>query len=166
MTDPAPSAVRARTTATAPPAAKASAPLCPEEGVKLAVSDIDGAMGLRAVGITLRNCGKSTFTINGYPLIQVLDEDRKVLEVAVLNGTDNVYHLGQPSAEPKRVDVAPGGSAQASMLWRNLTTDGETVVKGAYINIATSSGRAWQLSPLTVDLGNTGKLAVGPWMAE
>lgn len=120
-------------------------------------------MGLRAVGVTLRNCGQNTYTVNGYPAIQILDADHKALEVTVLNGTESVAHIEQYAGEPKRIDIAPGGSVVAVLLWRNLTNDAETVVKGSYVNIAPASGQPWQTLPLTFDPGNTGKLAVSPW---
>src|SRR5690349_15614194 len=48
-------------------------PQCLEPGVELTVGEVDAAMGLRAVGITLRNCGTGTYTVNGYPVVDVLD---------------------------------------------------------------------------------------------
>jgi hypothetical protein len=39
---------------------------------------VDAAMGLRALGILLINCGTRDYTAGGYPVVRVLDADRKV----------------------------------------------------------------------------------------
>ena len=153
----------ARTPVASPSTTVPSGPQCLDPGVELSTGGIDGAMGLRAVGVTLRNCGASTYTVNGYPLIEVLDADGNVLEVTVLNGVENVSRVEQYAGPPQRIAVAPGGSVVALLLWRNLTTDAATVAKGAYLSIAPAGGQPRHMLPLVVDLGNTGRLAVSPW---
>lgn len=151
------------------PAPASSAPPVPSPrclaGVSLSVGEVDAAMGLRAVGLTLRNCGTGTYTVNGYPAVDVLDADGKVLDVAVLDGTSNVATIEQFDVPPRRVDVPPGGTAVAVLVWRNLTTDAETVAKGAYLRVAAAAGGPRHTLTLAVDPGNTGRLAVSPWSA-
>ncbi|MEV0135563.1 DUF4232 domain-containing protein [Dactylosporangium sp. NPDC050688] len=142
-----------------------TAPQCLAPGVALSVGEVDAALGLRAVGITLRNCGTATYTVQGYPAVDVLDADRKVLDVTVLDGTSNVATIERYDAPPERLAVPPGGTAVAVLVWRNLTTDAATVAKGAYVSVAPVDGQARHVLALSVDPGNTGRLAVSPWTA-
>ncbi|GAA3191726.1 DUF4232 domain-containing protein [Dactylosporangium siamense] len=148
-----------------PPVVAPPSPACLAPGVALTVGEVDAAMGLRAVGLTLRNCGTATYTVNGYPAVELLDADRAPLDVAVLNGTSNVSTIERFSGPPKRVDVKPGGTAVAVLVWRNLTTDAATVAKGEYLSVAPAQGQPRHVLALMVDPGNTGKLAVSPWTA-
>jgi hypothetical protein len=139
---------------------------CVPPGVALSVGEVEGAMGLRAVTLTLRNCGTATYTANGYPAVDVLDADRRVLDVTVLDGVSNVTSIERYAGPPQRVDVPPGGTAFAVLVWRNLTTDAATVAKGAYLSVAPADGQPRHTLTLFVDPGNTGRLAVSPWTAS
>jgi hypothetical protein len=140
-------------------------PTCLTSGVIMSVGEVDAAMGLRAVGVTLRNCGTTVYRLNGYPDITVLDADQKVLDVKVLDGTSNVAIIERyDGVQPKRVDVRPGGTAFVVLVWRNLTTDAEKVAKGAYLTVTPSPGGPSQTLPLLTDPGNTGKMGVSPWL--
>ncbi|MEU0563001.1 DUF4232 domain-containing protein [Dactylosporangium sp. NPDC006015] len=144
----------------------APAPTCDAAGVALSVGEVDAAMGLRAVGVTLRNCGTTVYTLNGYPDIAVLDAEQRPLDVAVLDGTANVATIERyDGVRPKRLDVPPGGTAVAVLVWRNLTTDAATVAKGEYISVAAAPGQARHTLTLSTDPGNTGKMGVSPWVA-
>jgi hypothetical protein len=156
--DPAPSSVQS-------PTASAATPRCSDQGVEFTVGEVDGAMGLRAVGLTLRNCGTASYAVNGYPVIDLLDADRKVLRVAVLHGTEHVSRIERFAGPPKRIVVAPGRKVGAVLVWRNLTTVAEEVATGDYLSVAPTAGQPRQEVALTVDLGNTGRLAVSPWTA-
>ena len=37
------------------------------EGVAITLGEVDGARGLRAAGITVRNCSRELYTLQGYP---------------------------------------------------------------------------------------------------
>jgi hypothetical protein len=151
------------TAAPSPTAPEGSTPQCLDPGVEVSVGEVDGALGLRAVGITLRNCGAGNYSVDGYPVIEVLDADRTVLAVTVYHGTENVSRIERYAGPPKRIDVAPGGSVVAVLVWRNVTTDAATVAKGAYVRVAPAGGQPPHTLALDVDPGNTGKLAVSPW---
>lgn len=48
---------------------------CPSSGVRMLPDLVEAAMGLRAMGVTLTNCGEKTYTLKGYPSIQLLDAE-------------------------------------------------------------------------------------------
>ncbi|WP_394429142.1 DUF4232 domain-containing protein [Streptomyces sp. SGAir0957] len=50
--------------ASAPAAPAVSGP-CPDSGMRVTAGDVEAAMGLRALTVTLTNCGKATFTLFG-----------------------------------------------------------------------------------------------------
>ncbi|MET7423429.1 DUF4232 domain-containing protein [Dactylosporangium sp. NPDC005555] len=138
---------------------------CLDPGVSLSVGEVDAAMGLRAVGVTLRNCGTAVYTVQGYPEVDILDTDRRVLDVTVLDGTAAVATIERYDVPPKRLDVPPGGIAVAVLVWRNLTTDAATVAKGAYVSVAPAPGLPRHTLSLMTDPGNTGKMGISPWIA-
>ncbi|GAA3391780.1 DUF4232 domain-containing protein [Cryptosporangium minutisporangium] len=153
-----------RAASPSPSATGSLGPTCLEPGVEVTVGEVSAAMGLRAVGLTLRNCGTDPYTVQGYPVIEVLDADRRTLPAKVLHGTEHVHRLESFAGPPERIVVAPGESVGASLLWRNLTTVGETVVNGAYLRVAPAAGQATHTLTFSVDLGNTGRLAVSHWI--
>ncbi|SDT57028.1 DUF4232 domain-containing protein [Actinoplanes derwentensis] len=134
------------------------------QGARIALSETEGAMGLRATGIELYNCGKKSFTVDGYPVLDVLGEDRAELDVQTLHGVEKVHQVEQWIVSPKRITVRPGESARALLLWRNLTTD--KVETGAFVSIAAAEGQPRHVLAEVVDVGSTGKVAVSPWVAD
>ncbi|MFH8748526.1 DUF4232 domain-containing protein [Streptomyces rimosus] len=147
------------------PTAKPSrtAPACPEDGVVIKGLPVNAAMGTRAMGITLTNCGTSPYKINGYPGVRVLDEHRKPLDVKIAHGSDIVDDVG-----PEPLTLKPGEHATAVLMWRNRVTDVTGgAVNGAYLALtpAEDGGRPQTVREL-VDLGSTGKLGVTAWHRE
>ncbi|MGW4461198.1 DUF4232 domain-containing protein [Micromonospora sp. NPDC004704] len=142
-------------TATGGPREAAS---CPASGVLVSTSPTDAAMGLRGMGIVLFNCGTEPFPLNGYPVVRVLDAEREPLAVRVENGTA----LGGEDPGPKEITVYPGGTAYASVRWRNTVTDGE-IAEGAYLEVAPAAGQPAQTVAKHLDLGTTGRLEVHAW---
>ncbi|THA61684.1 DUF4232 domain-containing protein [Streptomyces sp. A0958] len=143
--------------------APAAAGACPASGVRVTTDRGDAAMGLRVVGIHLENCGTTGYRLDGYPALQLLDENRKpVTGVNVLHGTDKISSGIGGDAAPRPVTLAPGEFAYADLAWRNTTTDGDPV-NVPYARVTAKPGAA----PVTVtpelDLGTTGRLGVGPW---
>ena len=139
-------------------------PTCPPEGVVVSAGPVDGAMGLRAVTLRLANCGRTPYTVRGYPDLGVLDEDGGDVPVEVSRG----FPPGDPvvDAPPTTVVIGPGRAAVAPVMWRLLVeADGTESVTGP-LTVAPAKGRDRQKSGLDVDLGTTRKLTVGAWRAE
>ncbi|MEU8656409.1 DUF4232 domain-containing protein [Actinoplanes philippinensis] len=136
------------------------------DGREISVGEGDAASGLRAVGIRLRNCGGDAYQIMGYPDLGVLDEDRKPLDLRVLHGVGEVTALPPWQVEPKRLTVEPGETVHALLVWRNLTTDAETVAVGEFVSVAEKTGQPRHVLALHIDAGNTGKVAISPWTSQ
>ncbi|WP_170324005.1 DUF4232 domain-containing protein [Cryptosporangium phraense] len=149
--------------ATTPVPAPSSGPRCLDPGVEISVGETEGAAGLRLVTLQLRNCGTRPYTVQGYPVVTVLDADGRATDVRTFHGTQHVYTLGRPDPPPRRVTLAPGERARAALIWRNLTTAAETVVVGEYLRVAPAPGAPAHRLTLHVDPGNTGTMAVSPW---
>jgi hypothetical protein len=149
----------ARVTGSAPPA-------CPEAGIVIRAGVADAASGLRVLPVELVNCGSRPYTVNGFPAVRVLDDDRKPLAVTVGDGSLAIAVVEGFDAAPKPVTLQPGEQAVAKLLWRNTYTDPTvTPVNGSYLDIAPAAGESWQtVTPgARIDLGNTGKLGVSAW---
>ncbi|MFF5491924.1 DUF4232 domain-containing protein [Streptomyces aquilus] len=143
-------------------ASSASGP-CPASGVRVYADRGDAAMGLRVVGLHLVNCGTGTYELNGYPGLELLDEDHgKVDGVRILHGTDAISTGAGGDGSPRPLTLRPGEAARTTLAWRNTTQAGEAV-NAPYVRVRPKPGAA----PVTVtpelDLGTTGRLGVGPW---
>jgi hypothetical protein len=152
-----------------PPTASASTgPACPASGVTVTAGQVEAASGLRALKVDLVNCGTVPYTANGYPVLRVLDADRKPLAVTVAEGTAKISRIDGFDGPPKPVAVAPGGRATAVLVWRNTVADSSVpATTGVHIEVAPAEGESAQLvSPEGgVDLGTTGTIATSPWVA-
>ncbi|MCL6732106.1 DUF4232 domain-containing protein [Streptomyces neyagawaensis] len=138
---------------------------CPSSGVRMLPGLVEAAMGLRAMTVTLTNCGTKPYTVNGYPSVQVLDEDRETVDVRVLRGPQEIT-TGVPDPGPHEVTLKPGESATTSLVWRNTVTEADVpAVNAPYLRVATAKGRPAQvLAPDGgIDLGTTGRLGTGAW---
>ncbi|MFC9951147.1 DUF4232 domain-containing protein [Streptomyces prasinus] len=143
--------------------APAEAGTCPASGVRVSVDKGDAAMGLRVVGLHLDNCGTRAYTVEGYPLLELLDEDLGPVDgVEILDGSGGITTGAGPDEPPRPVRLAPGESATAGLVWRNTTEFG-TAVNVPHVRVRAKEGA----DPVTVtphlDLGTTGKLGVRPW---
>ncbi|MFD9099672.1 DUF4232 domain-containing protein [Streptomyces virginiae] len=153
----------------APVPAPTSGPPCPEGGVRLVETGGDAAMGLRVEGFQLVNCGMEAYVLEGYPGVSLRDARNDPLEVAVEHGAAGIT-TGVPNIEaaPQRVTLAPGQAAAWSVVWRNLVTDSTVpATTAAVMEIEPRPGapRLWLRLARPFDLGNTGKLGIGPWTA-
>ncbi|WP_165945113.1 DUF4232 domain-containing protein [Micromonospora sp. KC723] len=152
-----------------PPAPSASTgPECPTSGVALTAGQVEAASGLRAMKVRMVNCGATPYPVNGYPVLRLLDADRKPLTLTVAEGTSTISRIAGFDGPPKPVTLGSGGEATAVLVWRNTVTDtGVPATTGVHIEVAPASGQRGQL--LTphggVDLGTTGTLATSPWVA-
>jgi hypothetical protein len=132
-------------------------------------------MGLRYLGLEMINCGSRPFEVNGHPAVRVLDKDQQPEPVSVAEGTQGITVDERIDAPARPVTIQPGEKARADIVWRNTTLDGKAV-NGALLEVAPVAGQPVQIvtptyvtsvneeeKPLTIDLGTTGKLGVGPW---
>lgn len=139
-------------------------PTCSPAGVSVRGEEPSAAMGLRVMTLELVNCGKKTYTLNGYPAIRVLDEDGKALDVRVSHGSAGIATLDNFDAAPRPVTLRPGEKAVAGLAWRNTVTDTTTpAVTGSQVEVTPATGRPAHTVTEMLDLGNTGKLGVSPW---
>ncbi|MEV7774512.1 DUF4232 domain-containing protein [Kitasatospora sp. NPDC086791] len=150
------------------PTAEAPRPAgpCPASGLRLYADQGDAAMGLRVVGLHLRNCGTATVTLDGYPVLQPLDQDHRPVDgVRLLSGGAEIATGTGADNPPQRIALRPGEGARATLVWRNTTGDGAPV-NAPYLRVRATPDAA----PVTVtpelDLGTTGRLGIGAWARE
>ncbi|WP_105972244.1 DUF4232 domain-containing protein [Streptomyces geranii] len=131
---------------------------CPASGVRVSADEGDAAMGLR-----LDNCGTRDYTVKGYPLLELLDNDLKPVDsVEILDGSGEITTGAGPDEQPRPVTLGPGESATAALVWRNTTGSG-TPVNVPYVRVRAKAGAAPVTVTPNLDLGTTGKLGVRPW---
>ncbi|WP_233563266.1 DUF4232 domain-containing protein [Micromonospora musae] len=138
--------------------------VCPVSGVRIRALGTNAAMGLRALGLELTNCGTADYALNGYPSLRLLDADGTPIPVQVIEGAKGI--TSGFDAPPRPLTLRPGERAGAAVLWRNLVTDSTVVAtSGEALEVASSAGRARQAVELDgpIDLGNTGRLGVSAW---
>jgi Protein of unknown function (DUF4232) len=140
---------------------------CPPSGARLELGETDAAMGLRALGIDLINCGGEPYRVNGYPVVHVLDERRATLSVRVLHGVTAIAGpIPDWTGAPRPVVLKPGERATAVIVWRNTYDNiSRPPVYAPYLTVAPAARRPAQvLAPKDrIDLGSTGRLGVSPW---
>jgi hypothetical protein len=123
-------------------------------------------MGLRAMHLELLNCGTGLYTVNGYPAVRVLDDDRNPLEVTVINGSSSIALIDGFDTTPKPLTLKPGDMAAAGVVWKNTVTDSTvSATNGAFLEVTPAAGQSPQtVTPDgSIDLGTTGKLGVTAW---
>jgi len=151
----------ATATATAKATAKATARPCPPDGVLVTAGPVDGALGLRAVTLRLTNCGRSSYTVAGYPDVAVLDDAGRRVPVDVTRGA----RAGDPVEDPGPATTVlrRGETAEAALLWRLLVeANGADSVTGP-LTVDLGTGEAPQLPGLDVDLGTSRRVTVTAW---
>ncbi|MER7331000.1 MULTISPECIES: DUF4232 domain-containing protein [unclassified Micromonospora] len=161
--DPAPSRMPGAGAPT-PGSGGAPAAKCPESGVRISSPGSDAAMGLRALGLELVNCGTEPYPLNGYPALRLHDGDGNPIPVRVVNGAKEI--TPGFDAPPRPLTLRPGERAGAAVLWRNLVTDPTVVAtNGERLEVAPAAGRPAQVVDLDgpIDLGNTGRIGVSAW---
>ncbi|MEO3742702.1 DUF4232 domain-containing protein [Plantactinospora sp. B5E13] len=136
------------------------------DGFQISAGQVSAAMGLRALGIELRNCGTAPYRVQGFPVVRLLDDRRQPLDVTVGNGSSPVSAPDSYDGPPREVVLAPGEVARARVLWRNTVTEATTpATNGSFLEIAPAPGTPAQLVAPDggIDLGTTGRLAVNAW---
>ncbi|MER6410445.1 DUF4232 domain-containing protein [Streptomyces humidus] len=147
------------------PAAEAPAGqgACPPSGIRVTADDGDAAMGLRVVGLLLENCGERDYTVNGYPQVTLLDEDRQPVDgVRIFRGSGDIATVSGFDDPPRTVTLEPGERAGAGLMWRNTTGSG-TALDVPYVRVRARQGAAPVMITPHLDLGTTGKLGVSAW---
>ncbi|MEU9135744.1 DUF4232 domain-containing protein [Streptomyces sp. NPDC048404] len=134
---------------------------CPASGLRLDTGPVDAAMGLRGMTLTLTDCGKRPYKVNGHPaVVHVLDGDgAPITGVRGVAGTDQVF-MAPADPGPEPFTLHPGESARASLYWRMAAQD------GVYLRIAPQRGqRAVTLRlPAPLDIGPENILGTTAWV--
>ncbi|MEO3849061.1 DUF4232 domain-containing protein [Streptomyces sp. B8F3] len=136
---------------------------CPPAGVRLYADEGEAAMGLRVVGLHLENCGTEVHRLEGYPRLQLLDEDHgEITGVRIHRGGAAIASGTGADGPPRPLALQPGERASTQLVWRNTVEAGEPV-DVPYVRVWARPDAA----PVTVtpelDLGTTGELGVGAW---
>ncbi|MDG4825926.1 DUF4232 domain-containing protein [Asanoa sp. WMMD1127] len=147
------------------PAPSLTATAACADGFRITATDVEAAMGLRAMGLVLENCGARPYELNGFPVIRLLDDRHATLGVTVGNGSQPVSAPDAWDAPAKPVTVPPGETARARVLWRNTVTDGEAVT-ATHLAVTPAPDAPEQLVTPDggIDLGTTARLAVNAWV--
>lgn len=132
---------------------------CPASGVTVMAWSAEKAMGLRDVTLRAFNCGQMNRTFSGYPGVRLLDANGMQLPVAIRKG---VIASGLRNPKPADIVIKPGDSAMTLLSWRTTTTQANPIT-AAQVRILPVRGAQPQVLPLTVDLGNTGRVAITAW---
>ncbi|MEW2443584.1 DUF4232 domain-containing protein [Micromonospora marina] len=147
-----------------PTAEPTPAATCSPEGVAITELGVSAAMGLRAMGLDLLNCGDRPYELRGYPAVTLRDADGDPIEVRIIPGAEPITSgFNDP---PTRTVLAPGERAGAALIWRNLVTDATVpATNGTELDVAPVAGRPAYPVALDgpIDLGNTGRLGVSAW---
>ncbi|WP_327408601.1 DUF4232 domain-containing protein [Streptomyces sp. NBC_01281] len=134
---------------------------CPASGLRFGTGPVDAAMGLRGMTLTLTNCGKRPYALDGYPdVVAVLGpEGTRVGGVRAVAGTDQVP-MAPPDPGPKAFVLRPGEHARAGLYWRMAAEE------GSYLRVAPRTGQAAVTLPLPdpLDIGPRNTLGATAWV--
>ncbi|MGW2178717.1 DUF4232 domain-containing protein [Streptomyces sp. NPDC001732] len=125
------------------PTETASRADCPSSGVVVDMGEVEAALGHRAVGLTLTNCGSKPYTVNGYPSVRALDEAGDPLPVKVNPGSS---YMGTDRG-PQPVVLKPGRTVRSLLAWVSTPTGGD-LVEGDALEIAPAPGLEPRTFPL------------------
>ncbi|MER5458222.1 DUF4232 domain-containing protein [Micromonospora sp. NPDC002389] len=138
--------------------------VCPESGVLIRYLGVNAAMGLRAMGVELVNCGDQPYRLHGYPALRLYDGEGARITVRVVPGAAGI--ASGFDAPPRPLVLGPGDAAGAAVIWRNLVDDPTVVATdAARLEIAPVTGQPAQDLDMEgpIDLGNTGRIGVSAW---
>ncbi|MET9476649.1 DUF4232 domain-containing protein [Streptomyces sp. NPDC002917] len=127
----------------APPPSAAARADCPSSGLVVDMGEVQAALGHRAVGLTLTNCGSKPYRVDGYPSVRVLDDEGEPLPVKVNPGSS---YMGTDPG-PKEVMLKPGQTLHSLLAWVSTTTGGD-LIEGDALEIAPAPGLEARTFPL------------------
>ncbi|MCX5344326.1 DUF4232 domain-containing protein [Streptomyces atratus] len=151
-----------------PPSAQGPAPTptagagCPSFGVVVDMGEVEAALGHRAVGLTLTNCGSKPYRVDGYPSVRALDEAGDPLPVPVNPGSS---YMGRDPG-PKEVMLKPGETMRSLLAWVSTPTGGD-LIEGDALEIAPAPGLEARTFPLEgSDVRLLDELNMTAWRTE
>ncbi|WP_189277178.1 DUF4232 domain-containing protein [Streptomyces atratus] len=151
-----------------PPSAQGPAPTpttgagCPSSGVVVDMGEVEAALGHRAVGLTLANCGSKPYRVDGYPSVRALDDAGDPLPVPVNPGSS--YMGSDPG--PKEVMLKPGETMRSLLAWVSTPTGGD-LIEGDALEIAPAPGLEARTFPLEgSDVRLLDELNMTAWRTE
>ncbi|MFJ8822980.1 DUF4232 domain-containing protein [Streptomyces sp. NPDC102467] len=151
-----------------PGAAKATEPVgpCPDSGMRITAGDANAAMGLRALTVTLTNCGEAALQLYGYPRLKLAEKDGTPVDgVRVIEGTEDIT-TAQPDAGPARLTLRPAEAAVTVLVWHNTyddTTNPPVTVDRVTVDPQLGRGTQTLVPDPALDLGSTGRLGTTAW---
>ncbi len=146
----------------APPASSAGTPpgRCSSGRPEVSMGEVQAALGHRAVGLTLTNCGKEPHQVYGYATVQALDPDGKVLDIWVNRGSS---YMGQDKG-PASVILDPGESVRSLLSWTSNPSAGR-LRQASALAIAPAPGEKAQKFPLEGEMRTVDELTLTAWSA-
>ncbi|MBT2488738.1 DUF4232 domain-containing protein [Streptomyces sp. ISL-96] len=134
---------------------------CSSGQPEVAMGEVQAALGHRAVGLTLTNCGKDPYQVFGYPSVQALGTDGKVLDVWVKRGSS---YMGADKG-PTSVILAPGESVRSLLSWTSNPKTGR-LQQASALAIAPAAGEKARTFPLEgSDVRTVDELTLTAWHA-
>ncbi|MGW0559190.1 DUF4232 domain-containing protein [Streptomyces sp. NPDC003016] len=146
--------------ASAPPASPAGTPpgRCSSGRPEVSMGEVQAALGHRAVGLTLTNCGEEPHQVYGYPTVQALGTDGKVLDIWVNRGSS---YMGQDKG-PASVILDPGESVRSLLSWTSNPSAGR-LRQAAALAIAAAPGEKARKFPLEGEMRTVDELTLTAW---
>ncbi|MFJ2852883.1 DUF4232 domain-containing protein [Streptomyces rubiginosohelvolus] len=135
---------------------------CPSSGVVVDMGPVETGMMHRAVVLTLTNCGRKPYAVDGYPWVQALGEDGNPLPVKV--NEDGSYFGSDPG--PKKLLLDPGLTVKSILAWVS-TPEGGDLIEGDALAISAAPGLPVRVFPLEGhDIRLMGELNTTAWRTE
>ncbi|WP_406426294.1 DUF4232 domain-containing protein [Streptomyces sp. NBC_01589] len=132
---------------------------CPASGLVVDMGEVQAALGHRAVGLTLTNCGSKPYRVDGYPSVRVLDDEGEPLPVKVNPGSS---YMGTDPG-PKEVMLKPGQTLHSLLAWVSTATGGD-LIEGDALEIAPAPGLEARTFPLKgIDVRLLDELNMTAW---
>lgn len=116
---------------------------CPASGVVVDMGPVETGMMHRAVVLTLTNCGRRPYAVDGYPWVRALGEDGRPLPVKV--NQDGSYFGNDPG--PKKLLLDPGLTVKSILAWVS-TPEGGDLIEGEALAISAGPGLPVRVFPL------------------